>query len=97
MARSTVYLKVDRVAAQVAAAACAVSVSDLHEAMGSAEGKRATMAPEMRPLLRNMRVAGPAITAWCSQPRACSARRSSLVATCWRERSWHQSNCPSAS
>lgn len=66
MARSTVYLKVDRVDAKVAAAARAASVSDLHEAMGSAEGKRATMSPEMRPLLRGVRVAGPAITAWCS-------------------------------
>jgi 4-hydroxy-4-methyl-2-oxoglutarate aldolase len=66
MARSKVYLKVDRVDANVCAAARTVSVSDLHEAMGSAEGKRTTMAPGMRPLMRGLRVAGPAITAWCS-------------------------------
>lgn len=66
MPRSTVYLHVDRVDAGVVEAARAASVSDLHEAMGGAAGKQATMAPGMRPLLPGVRIAGPAVTAWCS-------------------------------
>jgi 4-hydroxy-4-methyl-2-oxoglutarate aldolase len=66
MPTSKVYLKVDRVDAALCAAARSVSVSDLHEAMGSAEGRAAMMSPQMRPLLRGLRVAGPAVTAACS-------------------------------
>jgi len=44
MARSRVYLQVDRVAAEVCAAARTVSVSDLHESMGPVAGRQTMMA-----------------------------------------------------
>jgi 4-hydroxy-4-methyl-2-oxoglutarate aldolase len=66
MSRSKVYLQVDRVAAEVCAAARTASVSDLHEAMGGVEGRQALMSPAMRPLVPRLRIAGPAVTAYCS-------------------------------
>lgn len=66
IARSRVYLKVDRVAADICEAARTVSVSDLHESMGGSAGQQAMMEPEMRPLIARLRVAGPAITARCA-------------------------------
>jgi 4-hydroxy-4-methyl-2-oxoglutarate aldolase len=65
MSSSKVYLKVDRVDASVCARAAQASVADLHEAMGSPACRLQTMAPAMRPLIEGLRVAGPAITAFC--------------------------------
>lgn len=66
MARAKVYLQVDRVAAEVCAAARTVSVADLHEALGPIEGRQAMMSPAMRPLVPRLRIAGPAVTAFCA-------------------------------
>jgi 4-hydroxy-4-methyl-2-oxoglutarate aldolase len=66
MARSRVYLQVDRVAAEVCAAARTVSVSDLHESMGAVAGRQTMMASTMRPLIPRLRIAGPAVTALCA-------------------------------
>jgi len=65
MAQSKVYLKVDRVSADVCAHAAQASVSDLHEAMGRPACQMQTMSPAMRSLLEGVRIAGPAITAFC--------------------------------
>lgn len=64
--RSKVYLKVERVDARTCAAARTVSVSDLHEALGGAAGRLATLSASMRPLVAGLRIAGPAITASCA-------------------------------
>ena len=64
--RPKVYLQVERVDAAVCAAAARVSVADLHEAMGPMAGRMAMMGREMRPLIPGLRVAGPAVTAFCS-------------------------------
>ena len=40
-------------------------VADLHEAMGAFEGRRTLMAPGMRALNAGLRIAGPAVTAYC--------------------------------
>lgn len=62
---SKVYLKVNRVDADVVRQACDVSVADIHEAMGVA-GRSALMGPRMRPLREGQpRIAGPAVTAYC--------------------------------
>jgi 4-hydroxy-4-methyl-2-oxoglutarate aldolase len=66
MANSRVYLQVERVDAVTCAAAGRVSVADLHEAMGGVAGRQGMMAPEMRPLIRGLRIAGPAVTAFCA-------------------------------
>lgn len=66
MFRSKVYLKVDRTDAQTCALARTVSVADLHEAMGGVAGRLGMMSPAMRPLINGLRVAGPAVTAYCS-------------------------------
>lgn len=66
MLRSKVYLQVERVDAAICAAAATVSVSDLHEAMGGVAGRLAMMTPQMRPLISGLRVAGPAVTAFCA-------------------------------
>lgn len=66
MLRSKVYLQVDRVAAEVCSAARTVSVSDLHESLGAVAGRLAMMAPAMRPLIPGLRIAGPAVTAFCA-------------------------------
>jgi 4-hydroxy-4-methyl-2-oxoglutarate aldolase len=66
MQRSKVYLQVRRVDAAVCKAAQGISVSDLHEAVGGKAALAATMAPNMRPLLKGVRIAGPAVTALCA-------------------------------
>lgn len=65
MQRAKVYLQVDRVDAQTCALARGVSVADLHESLGGIAGRAATMTPAMRPLVPGLRIAGPAVTAWC--------------------------------
>jgi len=65
MPSSVVYLKVDRVPDAVCKAAKSVSVADLHEAMGAAQARLGLMSPRMRPLNRGLRIAGPAVTAYC--------------------------------
>jgi 4-hydroxy-4-methyl-2-oxoglutarate aldolase len=62
---STVFLRVNRVAADVARQALDVTVSDLHEA-GAARGLGRLMSPNMRPMQKGARIAGPAVTAWCA-------------------------------
>lgn len=64
MSGSKVYLKVNRVPADVVAQAGEVTVSDLHEAMGP-QGRAALMGPRMRPIQQGMQIAGPAVTAYC--------------------------------
>ena len=66
MDSSIVYLRVNRVSREVCAAAKDVTVSDLHEAMGVATARAGLMSPQMRPLNRGMRIAGPAVTAHCA-------------------------------
>lgn len=66
MLRSKVYLKVDRVDSETCKLAASVSVADLHEAMGGVAGRLGMMAPAMRPLVPGLRIAGPAVTAFCS-------------------------------
>jgi 4-hydroxy-4-methyl-2-oxoglutarate aldolase len=65
MSASKIYLKVVRVPADVCARAAQASVADLHEAMGRPTCLQQTMSPAMRPLIEGLRVAGPAITAFC--------------------------------
>ena len=65
MSDSKVYLRVNRVAAEVVAKAREATVADVHEAMGTA-GRAALMSARMRPLRDGQpRVAGPAVTAFC--------------------------------
>jgi 4-hydroxy-4-methyl-2-oxoglutarate aldolase len=66
MQSSTVYLRVNRVARDLCDAARTVSVSDLHEAMGVTPARQSLMTSRMRPLNRGLRIAGPAITAYCA-------------------------------
>ena len=66
MDSSVVYLRVNRVPAELCAAARNVTVSDLHEAMGVASARAGLMSPRMRPLNRGIRIAGPAVTAYCA-------------------------------
>ena len=66
MSKSTVYLRVNRVAADLCARAKATSVSDLHEACfatGLQPLARTLMSPAMRPQQKGVRIAGPAVTA----------------------------------
>jgi 4-hydroxy-4-methyl-2-oxoglutarate aldolase len=63
MKSSIVYLRVDRVAREVCEAAKGATVSDLHEAMAARCG---LMSSRMRPLNRGIRIAGPAVTAFCA-------------------------------
>ena len=65
MDSSRVYLRVNRVEAQICEKALGVSVSDIHEAMGPM-ARQGLMTSRMRPLNRGLRVAGPAVTAFCS-------------------------------
>jgi 4-hydroxy-4-methyl-2-oxoglutarate aldolase len=64
MTASKVYLKVNRVPAELVAQAREVTVADLHEAMGPA-GRATLMGPRMRPVVQGARIAGPAVTAFC--------------------------------
>jgi len=65
MNQSKVYLRVNRVAAEVCEQARAASVSDLHEAE-AAVGRLGLMSSRMRPIAPGMRMAGPAVTAYCA-------------------------------
>ncbi|TFZ02760.1 4-carboxy-4-hydroxy-2-oxoadipate aldolase/oxaloacetate decarboxylase [Ramlibacter henchirensis] len=64
MSPSKVYLKVNRVAAEIVAQAREVTVADVHEAMGP-PGRAALMSARMRPLKDGQKIAGPAVTAFC--------------------------------
>ncbi len=64
MSPSKVFLKVNRVAADVVAQAREVTVADVHEAMGP-PGRAALMSARMRPLGLGQKIAGPAVTAFC--------------------------------
>jgi 4-hydroxy-4-methyl-2-oxoglutarate aldolase len=64
VSESTVYLKVNRVIGAVCRKAAEASVADLHEAMGTA-GRQALMSSRMRPISDGIRIAGPAVTAFC--------------------------------
>ena len=66
MEHSTVYLRVNRVAAALCEMAKNVSISDIHEAMGATPARQALMSSRMRPLNRGLRIAGPAVTAYCA-------------------------------
>jgi 4-hydroxy-4-methyl-2-oxoglutarate aldolase len=66
MTGSRVWLRVDRVGADCCERARAISVADVHEAMGPAAGRAGLMSARMRPLVRGLRAAGPAITAFCA-------------------------------
>lgn len=59
----SVYLRVNRVAAEVCQQAQAVTVADLHES-SAALGYAGLMAPRMRRITAG-KIAGPAVTAWC--------------------------------
>ena len=65
MPRSTVYLQVDRVDEATCALASQSSVADLHEALGAPANRMLTMHARMRPLIDGLRIAGPAVTAFC--------------------------------
>lgn len=65
MSSSKVFLKVNRVGADVVAQARDVTVADIHEAMGQ-PGRAALMSARMRPLRDGQRIAGPAVTAFCA-------------------------------
>ncbi len=64
MSSSKVFLKVNRVAADVVAQARDVTVADIHESMGQ-QGRPALMSARMRPLTDNQKIAGAAVTAFC--------------------------------
>jgi len=66
MAKSKIYLKVERVDPNTCDLARGVSVADLHESLGGVAGRQAMMHPAMRPLISGLRVAGPAVTAYCA-------------------------------
>ena len=59
----SVYLRVNRVAAEVCKQARSVTVADLHES-SAALGYAGLMAPRMRRITAGQ-IAGPAVTAWC--------------------------------
>lgn len=65
MSQSKVYLRVNRVDAALVEQAREVTLSDLHESMGT-EGRAALMSPRMRPTHPKIKMAGPAVTAFCS-------------------------------
>lgn len=64
MSRSQVFLRVNRVSPDVAAAASEVTLADLHEAMGQ-PGRAQLMSSRMQPLQQGRRIVGPAVTAFC--------------------------------
>jgi len=66
MPPSIVYTRIPEAAARCdCAQALPFGVADLHEAMGPLEGRRALMDPVMRGLNAGLRMAGPAVTAYC--------------------------------
>jgi 4-hydroxy-4-methyl-2-oxoglutarate aldolase len=65
MGKSKVFLRVNRVAADLCEQARGVTLSDLHEAMGP-QGRAGLMSPRMRPIAPGMKLVGPAVTAFCA-------------------------------
>ena len=65
MSSSKVFLKVNRVEADVVAQARDVTVADIHEVMGQ-QGRTNLMSARMRPLKDGQKIAGPAVTAFCA-------------------------------
>lgn len=65
MNASKVYLRVNRVGADIVDAARSVTVADIHEAM-PVNGRSQLMSARMRPLGQNQKIAGPAVTAFCA-------------------------------
>lgn len=61
---NSVFLRVNRVAADVCSAAREVTVADLHESTGHL-GFAGLMAHRVRRITPGAKVAGPAVTAWC--------------------------------
>jgi 4-hydroxy-4-methyl-2-oxoglutarate aldolase len=64
MSTSKVFLKVNRVAADIVAQARDVTVADVHESMGQ-QGRTNLMSSRMRPIAEKQKIAGPAVTAFC--------------------------------
>ena len=64
MTQPTVYLRVNRVAAEVCAQARDVTVADLHESTAQLR-YTGLMAPRIRRITPGSKVAGPAVTAFC--------------------------------
>ncbi|MBC7376437.1 MAG: RraA family protein [Burkholderiaceae bacterium] len=64
MSASKVFLKVNRVAADIVAQARDVTVADVHESMGQ-QGRTNLMSSRMRPIAEKQKIAGPAVTAFC--------------------------------
>lgn len=65
MSASRVFLRVNRVAADLCAAAREVTVADLHESTGHFNYV-GLMSPRMRPIGPGQRIVGPAVTAFCA-------------------------------
>jgi len=65
MNESKVFLRVNRVDADIARMALDATVSDLHEA-GSARNLARLMSSRMRPMQKGAKIAGPAVTAYCA-------------------------------
>lgn len=65
MGKSKVFLRVNRVSADLCEQARGVTLSDLHEAMGP-QGRAGLMSPRMRPIAPGMKLVGPAVTAFCA-------------------------------
>ncbi|KDC23010.1 demethylmenaquinone methyltransferase [Bordetella bronchiseptica E014] len=66
MPPSIVYTRIPEAALRCnCAEALSFGVADLHEAMGPLDGKRTLMDPAMRGLNAGLRLAGPAVTAYC--------------------------------
>ncbi|MEJ8825915.1 4-carboxy-4-hydroxy-2-oxoadipate aldolase/oxaloacetate decarboxylase [Variovorax humicola] len=65
MNSSRVFLRVNRVDANLCTQAREVTVSDLHEAAIS-RGRGGLMSSRMRPIQKGARIAGPAVTAFCA-------------------------------
>lgn len=61
---SRVFLRVRRVDADLCVRAREVTVADLHESTGHL-GFAGLMSPRMRRVTPGLRIAGPAVTAWC--------------------------------
>jgi 4-hydroxy-4-methyl-2-oxoglutarate aldolase len=89
-----VWLRVNRVGRETCDLAAQATVADIHEAMHGAAGG-GLMNPRMRPLVRSLRLAGPAVTASCPagdnlmMHRALSLAEPGdvLVVVCQEERS----------
>lgn len=63
---SVVYTRLPEAALRCRCAeALEFGVADLHEAMGPLAGRRTLMDPSMKGLNAGLRIAGPAVTAWC--------------------------------